>query len=140
MEKSKLGISVGLFAALLYFIGAAGSILAIMIAAGYVLIAEENSALRKTAVKALILVIALWFISFIIGWVLSLFSTFMGFLPNWEFIFVLRRITNSIISIINTVVRLLVIFIPVGCAFRAYKGKDIKIGWIDKIIDGNFDK
>lgn len=52
MEKTKLGISVALTAALLYFLGLISPI-ALVVAAGYVLIAEKDQWLRKSAVQAL---------------------------------------------------------------------------------------
>ena len=52
MEKSKLGISVGLLAALLYFLGLLSGYLVTVLVAGYILVAESNLWLRKSAVKA----------------------------------------------------------------------------------------
>jgi hypothetical protein len=55
MEKTKLGISVGLMGALLYAIGLWGGYFLIIAAVAYVLIREESAWLKQTAVKALVL-------------------------------------------------------------------------------------
>ena len=57
MEKSKLGISVGLLGAIFLFAGFFGGYLVALLLAGYILIAEENAWLKRTAVKGLILML-----------------------------------------------------------------------------------
>jgi len=75
MEKSKLGISVALFSALLFF-GAVGGILVIAVAAGYVLLYEESKALKKTSIKALILTIFLSVLIIVVNWLTNFTTTF----------------------------------------------------------------
>ena len=71
MQKTKLGISVGLLGAVLYFTGLfSGYIVAVLIA-GYILLCEENEWLRKSAVKALGVMIAF-----------SLMTTVINLIPN----------------------------------------------------------
>ena len=67
MQKSKLGISVGIVGAALYFAGLFNGLLLIAIIAGYVLIAEENQWLRRTAVKSVVLYILFALVSAVIG-------------------------------------------------------------------------
>ena len=81
MGKSKLGLSINLFAAILFFIGATGNgVLILAIAAGYVLLAETNERLRKTAIKALVLSIifsvAILLLSFLGSGVASIVQIF----------------------------------------------------------------
>jgi hypothetical protein len=56
VQKAKLGISMAIFGAGLYFMGLI-SIIPLVIAAGYVLLFEENSWLKKTAIKAVSIVV-----------------------------------------------------------------------------------
>lgn len=56
MEKTKLGISIGLLGAGMYFAGLAGALPALLLA-GYVLLREENSWLKRMAVKAAAIVL-----------------------------------------------------------------------------------
>ena len=61
MQKTKLGISVGLLGAAIYFTSLFSGYLVPVILTGYVLLFEENDWLRKNAVKA----VALSVVSFI---------------------------------------------------------------------------
>lgn len=49
MEKTKLGVSVGIFGAFLYVAALFGGYIAITLLAGYVLLMESNEWLKKTA-------------------------------------------------------------------------------------------
>lgn len=71
MQKTKLGISVGLLGAAVYFSGLFNGLLLIAILAGYVLLVEENEWLRRTSVKAVVLYI-----------MFALLSTLVGFIPD----------------------------------------------------------
>ena len=71
MQKSKLGISVGLLGALICFSALFGGYLATIVLAGYVLLAEENQWLKRTGVKAVILMV-----------LFSLASALIGFIPD----------------------------------------------------------
>ena len=57
MEKAKIGVSVGALAAMVYFSGICGGLLVAAILTGYILIAESNLWLRRSAVKAIVLMI-----------------------------------------------------------------------------------
>ena len=52
MKKTKLGISVGLLGAAIYFMGLFSGYLVVVLLAGYVLLCEDNEWLKKSAVKA----------------------------------------------------------------------------------------
>lgn len=56
--KTKLGISVAFMTALLYCSGIFGGLTVLLLVAGYVLLAEENTSLRQTAAKVLAIVFA----------------------------------------------------------------------------------
>ena len=53
MEKTKLGISVGLFGAIIFAVALFGGYIPSILLVGYVLLMETNEWLRKSAVKAL---------------------------------------------------------------------------------------
>lgn len=55
MQKTKIGISVGLLGALVYFLGLSSGAVAMLLVAGYVLLVEENEWLKKACVKAVVL-------------------------------------------------------------------------------------
>ncbi len=71
MQKTKLGISVGLMGAAVYFAALFGGYVAVAILAGYILICEDNEWLKKTAVKAAALMVCF-----------SLLYTVIHLIPN----------------------------------------------------------
>ena len=139
MEKSKLGISLNLQTALLYFLGAIGSwgLFGMIIAAGYVLIYEESDKLKKSAVKALILAVFLtiltvivtlltsWLTIMIIPFTIHHGGIFHFSIPTWQ----------AIMQSIDMGMRAISILIPVVCGLRAYNQKEIGLRWIDGIIN-----
>lgn len=127
--KTKLGISAGMMGAILYFTALFGGYVPLFIAAGYVLIKEENTFVRKAAFKSTV-----WLLFFsavstllssfneILSIIGNLFDTFIKVPLNFDDIF------NSIISLIKTVV-----FVIFG--IMAFKQEDIRIPPIDDAID-----
>ena len=81
MEKTKLGITIGLAAAGIYALTLVGGYIPAVLLLGYVLIREENAWLRWSAVRALAL--ALFF---------SLINVFIDFVPD---------IANFVVTLIN---------------------------------------
>jgi uncharacterized membrane protein YbhN (UPF0104 family) len=81
MQKTKLGISVGLLGAALYFLGLL-SFLGLLILSGYVLLFETNEWLRRSAVKAVAVVIGFALISMIFTFGNDIFSSINGLL-SW---------------------------------------------------------
>lgn len=147
MEKSKLGISLNLFAAMLYFLGASSNTLIVAIALGYILLFEENERLKKTAVKALILTVFFEIILLLTTWltngfyyIFSSFNAYRSYVINsnrtysYNYLF---QFLQYIPQNINSIIRIIGILIFVIFGFRTYKEKDIKIKWIDNIVDKN---
>lgn len=137
MEKSRLGISVGLVAAILYFMGLI-NVLGLVILAGYVLICENSVWLKKAAVKAVLLYAAFAMISVVMGivgdifglinvpisWITNLFHG--TFRLGWPFS--LDRVINYILSIVKAILFL-------GMGFMSLKGKEVPFGPLDKAIE-----
>ena len=67
MEKTKLGISVGLFGALVFAAALFGGYMSSIIILGYVLLFEANEWLKKSAVKAVATLVAFSFVTAVIG-------------------------------------------------------------------------
>ena len=134
MQKTKLGISVGMLGALLYFAGLFGGYVITIVVAGYVLLVEDNAWLRKTSVKAVALMIGF-----------SLLFTVINFIPN-----AIELINNACnifdghfsIKVINSICTFLhelvnytetVLFLVLG--FKAFHQGSITIPLIDKAIN-----
>lgn len=143
MNKTKLGISTGLLAALAYFAGCFSGYLLLFLVAGYVLLKEEDAWLRKNVVKAVALMVvfsvatcALGLIPDLINWLNSGFGIINVSLYTIPFVgtILLSKITGIIsfltgaIGIVETVAFLLL-------GLSALKQKDVKISPIDKMIE-----
>ena len=73
MQRTRLGISVGLLGAALFFAGLIG-ILPLLLLVGYVLLLEENVWLKRTAIKVAAIVLSFAVVSAILGFGDNLYS------------------------------------------------------------------
>ncbi len=136
MQKTRLGISVGLLGAITYFACYFGGYIAAILLFGYILLVENNVWLRKTAVKAMILTIAfsllprlIELIPDLLGFIGSFFSLFDGYF-NYS-------IVSKIIVILTTAIGLLkaVLFILLG--IKALNQGSINLPVIDDMTNKN---
>lgn len=81
MQKTKLGLSVGLVGAALYFLGLYSFIPAFLLA-GYVLLKEENEWLRKSAVRMLALVLGFYLLGLAVDCIDEIFGVINVFV-SW---------------------------------------------------------
>ena len=80
MEKTKLGVSVGLVGAAAFFCALFGGYTPTLLVAGYVLLFEENVWLKKTCVKAVALMMSISVLVTGIGLIPDLFGWLSDFL------------------------------------------------------------
>ncbi len=128
MEKSKLGISVGLLAAGMYFLGMV-SVLAVVVVAGYVLLKEDDAWLKRSAVKAAVLAIAfalLGLIAPLLSGVISSFVTLSSSYTTWPL---------GLSTLFNTVINLTQFLIMGLLGLRSLRQTEVKINKIDDLID-----
>lgn len=133
MQKTRLGISVGLFGTLLYMAGLYGGYLITILLAGYVLLFEENEWLKKSAIKAVALMVLFSVVSSLIyllpnvvnfiGDVIGVFGG--GFYFSW-----LSNLANTIQSALNIIETILFI----GLGVKALNQGDIAVPVVDKLI------
>ena len=137
MEKSKLGISIALFAALMFLTGHLNVIVMVLVA-GYILLREENAYLKKTAVGTIVLYLAFAALSLCIGLLSNVFS-FFNF-GNWmyEYVYSAYKVTNSFFSSLNTLVDIAEKIVFGLLALFALLGKEVKIPVIDKFLEKHF--
>lgn len=138
MQKTKLGISVGLFGAILFMAAFTGSYIAIFVAAGYALLAEENVWLKRAAVKALVLTVAFAAIGIIINFIPNVIDTieslvvmFGGDSFTGDFV----GFINDLVNFLDNVVYIAEIVIFVLLAFKALNQGTIIIPAVDKFIN-----
>jgi hypothetical protein len=135
MEKTKLGISVGLLGAALYFAGLMNFIVLILLA-GYVLIFETNEWLRKSALKAVIVVIVFTLLSTLIGISNSIFAILNTPLSWFRIPFTISwplSIDSIVLRALDIVEKLLLLLL----GFKAFSQGTVSLGFIDNLIDKN---
>lgn len=134
MQKTKLGISVGLLGAAIYFMGLFSGYLVAVLLAGYVLLFEENEWLKKAVVKAVSLMVFFSFIVVIINLipntvdiidhVVSMFggSFRIGFISN---------LIKAVVSAIDIIEKVLFI----GLGVKALSQGTITVPVVDNLIN-----
>lgn len=135
MEKSKLGISVGLLSALTFLTGYLG-ITAMVLVVGYILIREENTTLKKNAVGTVVLYLAFLAISLCIGILDNVVDVFN--FGGWMYGTLMYTITNGFISTLNCIVSIAEKVVFGLLAVFALLGKEVKIPLIDKFVEKHF--
>lgn len=134
MEKTKLGISVGFAAAAIYFVAYFGGYVPAILMAGYVLIAEENQWLKRSAVKAVATLACFSALFAVIGllpdalsWIGSLVDLFNGSFSYSVVSKILSVITGAL-GIAKTV-----IFLMLG--FKALTLSNVKVPFVDNFLN-----
>lgn len=134
MEKTKLGISVGIAAAAIYFVAYFGGYVPAILMAGYVLIAEENQWLKRSAVKAVATLACFSALFAVIGllpdalsWIGSLVDLFNG---SFSYS-VVSKILSVIIGALG--IAKTVIFLMLG--FKALTLSNVKVPFVDNFLN-----
>lgn len=138
MQKTKLGVTVALFGAAIYFISLFSGYVPVIILGGYVLLMEENVWLKKAAVKSVAVLIMfslftalLNLIPGAINFVDDIFNIFGGYFT----IGVVSAIVNMLTSALSLLRTLL--FILLG--LKALNQGDISVPGIDKLVNKCFE-
>ena len=138
MQKSKLGISVGLLGAALFFACFFGGYTVAVILAGYILLFEESVWLKRTAVKGVVLMFGFAVLSSVIHLipdairiVNSIFYLFDGSF-SISFISKIIDVIDNVISVTEKI-----LFIVLG--FKALKQETVIISVIDSFVSKYMD-
>ena len=131
--KTKLGISVGLLAAVTCWCGALSGYVAVLLLIGYVLLREEDGWLKSTVVKVLLTMVlfdvAVAFINFIpdiLSWISTLTSLFNS-ATSFGNVYSLVSLITKIIDIAQ---KAFLLFLGV----KALKQESIKVPVVDDFI------
>ena len=134
MQKAKLGISVGLLGAAIYFTSLFSGYLVPVILTGYVLLFEENDWLRKNAVKAVSLTVFFSFVIVVINLIPNVIS-FINYIVsmfggNFHIAFI-SNLVNAATSAIDIIEKVLFI----GLGLTALNQGSISVPVVDKLIN-----
>lgn len=134
MQKTKLGISVGLLGAALYFMGLFSGYLVTVLLAGYVLLREDDEWLKKTAVKAVSVMVLFSFLSVVVNLIPNTFgviSNIVALCGGNFYVAHISNIVNVIVSILNLIEKIL--FLILG--LKALNQKAISVPIVDGLIN-----
>lgn len=139
MDKTKLGISVCLMGALVYLCGYLG-ITALVLVGGYILLKEESEKLKKCVAYALVLYLAFLAVSLVIGLVGNVFDilNFNGWMYSVDVISTIYSIIRAILSTLSSIVTVAEKVVFGLLAVCMLLGKEIKIAFLDKIVEKHF--
>lgn len=133
MQKTKLGLSVGIVAALAYLCGLMSGYVALIILAGYVLLKEDDKWLKYSVVKAIavaavfdVIITIINLLPDFLDWISSCVSLGSGYFSYTTF--------SSVISIIVSALRILKTIFFIILIFKALKQETINIPIVDDLI------
>ncbi|MCM1193786.1 MAG: hypothetical protein NC123_11570 [Butyrivibrio sp.] len=133
MLKTKLGISIALVGAAMYFLGAVSFTPAVLLA-GYVLIAEQNEWVKRQAAKMIGVVVLFSLLSIAVSWVDDIVAV-LNIIVRWfnqeVYLSVPANLTSLLRYIISTAEEVLLLVL----GFMALRMKNVKIVFIDKLLD-----
>ena len=139
MQKTKLGITIAMFAAAIYVVALVGGYVPAILLGGYVLLREENEWLKWNAVRAVALLACFSLLTALIGLIPDGVGTIVSFinlfkdvedkiyLNNFNSVF---NLIDSIIGIVKTVFFLIL-------SIDALKMKSFKLPVVDKVVQAN---
>ncbi|MBE6700913.1 MAG: hypothetical protein E7582_03375 [Ruminococcaceae bacterium] len=133
--KTKLGISIGAMAVIVYLTALFGGYIPLFLLAGYVLLVEGDEWLKRMSVKAVVLALTAstlyWLVALIpdvIGLINDLIVIFDGKTIYLEFLSELVNLILAVISFAETVLFLLL-------SFKALKKSTLYIPLVDPIVN-----
>lgn len=134
MQKTKLGVGVGLLGAAVCFLALFGGYTPMLIAVGYILLFEENEWLKKTGVKALAVMFTFSVFITVIDLIpdcLNVISSFLGIF-NFSVYFSLIR---SMFSVLVDILSLLRTVVLILLGYKALSQGTIKVPFVDTLIN-----
>ena len=134
MEKSKLGLSVAVMGAIVYLTALFGGYTPLLLVAGYILIVEESTQLKKTAITAFLLMLVFSAVNFVIGLLPDILDIFYSFLQIFK-VYVHLNVIDSIANFLYSAVSLLREIVLIGLAVLALMKKPVNIPFINKLFD-----
>lgn len=134
MQKSKLGLNVGVVGAAAYLLSLFAGYIPTALLVGFVLLFEENNWLRRTAVKAAVLTFL-----FSIGYTLiGLLPEVIGVIGSIVYIFggsFHISFISNLCSALSNVLGLVETVLLLALSLKATKQSTIVVGFVDQIVN-----
>ncbi len=134
MEKTKLGISVGLMGALMFLISLVGGYVAAILAAGYILLREENRWLKESAIKAVAVLVGFGLLSALIGLIPEAFGFIQSFVLMFGGYLDTPAFYQQFINVLTILLAILKTIVFVMLAWKALRQETVTIPVIDRLL------
>ena len=138
MQKTRLGISVGMLGAAIYLTGRFSGYVVAVLMAGYVLLFEENSWLRRSAVKAVSLMVFFSFITVLINLIPNAISSINYIASMFGSSFYAVFITN-LVSAVTSIIDIIEKLLFIGLGVKALNQGTITAPVVDKLVSKYMD-
>lgn len=138
MKKTRLGISVGLMGFIMYIAIGFGGYIPMILLAGYILLFESNEWLKKSAIKAAVLLVAFSLINGALDLIPSVISFVNSIFVVFNSYFTLSVVTN-IIGVIESAVSLMKAVLFIIFAVKSLTQGTVDIKPLDKFINKHSD-
>ena len=134
MRKTRLGISVGLLGAALFFVAQFSGYLGVILIGGYILLFEENAWLKKSAVKAMAVLLLFSFAIAVLGLIPDCFDVIDSILGIFKGSFNIAFISR-IISCLTTILRFVEKLLFLGLGLKAFNQGTIPVPFVDSLVE-----
>ena len=133
MLKTKLGISIALVWAAMYFLGMFSFIPAVLLA-GYVLIAEENEWVKRQAARMIGVVLLFGLLSIAIGWIDEIIGM-LNIVVRWFNDEVYLKVPGNLTGLLQYIISIAKDVFLLVMGIMALGMKSIKFPLVDKLLD-----
>ena len=134
MEKTKIGLSVAVMSAIVYLTALFGGYTPLLLIAGYILIVEESTQLKKTAVSAFLLLLTFSAVNYVIGLLPDILNMFYSFLEIFK-VYVHLSFIDNVAGFLYSVLTLLREVVLALLAIAALLKKPVNIPFVNKLFD-----
>lgn len=137
-KKTRLGISAGMLGAAIYLTGLFSGYVVAVLMAGYVLLFEENSWLRRSAVKAVSLMVFFSFIIVLINLIPHAISSINYIASMFGSSFYAVFITN-LVSAVTSIIDIIEKLLFIGLGVKALNQGTITVPVVDELVSKYMD-
>ena len=134
MNKTKMGVSVGLMAALLWLLGYFGGYTIIAIAVGYVLLVEESGWLKKQALRVIGLMLLFSLLNVVLNVIPDLLQLWYS-IRNLADKYTYYEDVHSVFNLLGNILSLAKTWTFVVMGVLMLFGKNFKVPVVDSLID-----
>lgn len=134
MQKTKLGISVGLLGAAIYFMGLFSGYMVAVLLAGYVLLCEGNEWLKKSAVKAISVMVVFSFLTTVVNLIpnaISAIDYIVSMFGGNFYVAFVANLVSAVVAVLNIIQKLLLL----GLGVKALNQGTIAVPVVDNLIN-----